>query len=178
MAELTRLVNSSSFKDAVGGEIGAVLADGDERGILRHLVACGSQRFEQECALLADAAHQRPGIDLDLRGGLGGAHGALGRGWSPSREVEGRRHTGRRADGVAGPFDGAIRPVRHGPGLDRHGLAGGGFELQRIGFVQLALGPGNAPGDALPGARRRAIEPVQRHGLGGQRKRARQRGKK
>ena len=162
---LVDLAGVAVARDRSGlGVGGLVLGDVDQVPVRDDGATCALDVFDQVGAALVDPGGDDAGVDVDVLLRLG--HGDRERGGRglPGAEREALGGGGR-ADGVAGPLQGAVRPVGEGPGLHRDRRAVVGDHLEPLVLREPSRSPRDAPGRAR-GFGRPAFEPAQVHRVG------------
>ncbi len=147
------------------GQLGLVLAQGDQPNVSEELTPVPGGRPDQRGAAARKAPTQSVGDDLHSLVGLPHADGP-GRRRGPARVYRqlGGRGARPRPDGVGRPLERAVRPVGERPGLQRNGTAVRSGRGESPIAAVMTLRPRHAPGLALVPHRRSAVEPDDRGG--------------
>ena len=148
--------------DGSGGlESRTVFQPADQLAVLRDLTITDRDGLDEAWPLPRQSYADCTGVDRDslVVFRADDLHGWIGRRADDELQRAGQVRGGR--DGLSAPHDRSIWPKGHRPGLDRDGLAVGGFEHKRITFLHLALGPGHTPTHALRGRGWLAVEPIE-----------------
>ena len=163
----TRLSNVTRGGDVRRTGRGPLLQDAHEPAGARDLAAADAERGDEIGPTRVEGAGERARVDGGHVSVLRDAHVAGGGGGGSGSEDQVADGSDRHDRGAAGPFERAVRPVGQGPGLQRHGVAGGvGQERRRHRAARRPAGQGT-PQLTLWATAAPVVEPVKAHRRGG-----------